>query len=101
MGKHRPPTLAGRQQLAGRHHLFWYSNMLLDHGDRILSSVTCVFKNTGTKISVKTLSLRHELPRARSNRRLLQHAPPRWVPSNRPHALPPQRHLQLHVHRDA
>ncbi|KAL8162252.1 hypothetical protein V2J09_013741 [Rumex salicifolius] len=41
----------------GRFFLEWYSNMLLEHGDRILSSVNSVFKNTGTKISVKVAGI--------------------------------------------
>lgn len=37
----------------GEFFLNWYSQMLLDHGERILSSATSIFKDTGVKISVK------------------------------------------------
>ncbi|KAL9237734.1 hypothetical protein vseg_012248 [Gypsophila vaccaria] len=37
----------------GEFFLTWYSQMLLDHGERILSSATSIFKDTGVKISVK------------------------------------------------
>lgn len=37
----------------GEFFLTWYSQMLLDHGERILSSAATVFANTGVKISVK------------------------------------------------
>ncbi|XP_010550849.1 PREDICTED: beta-amylase 1, chloroplastic [Tarenaya hassleriana] len=37
----------------GEFFLSWYSQMLLDHGERILSSAKSVFENTSTKISVK------------------------------------------------
>ncbi|KAA8527837.1 hypothetical protein F0562_035294 [Nyssa sinensis] len=37
----------------GEFFLTWYSKMLLDHGERIVSSAKAVFENTGVKISVK------------------------------------------------
>lgn len=37
----------------GEFFLNWYSQMLIDHGERILSSATSIFKDTGVKISVK------------------------------------------------
>ncbi|KAK6130504.1 hypothetical protein DH2020_035762 [Rehmannia glutinosa] len=37
----------------GEFFLSWYSQMLLDHGERILQSAKSVFENTGIKISVK------------------------------------------------
>lgn len=37
----------------GEFFLTWYSQMLLDHGERILSSATSIFNDTGVKISVK------------------------------------------------
>ncbi|KAF7132106.1 hypothetical protein RHSIM_Rhsim09G0044200 [Rhododendron simsii] len=37
----------------GEFFLTWYSEMLLSHGERILSSVKSIFDNTGVKISVK------------------------------------------------
>ncbi|XP_047147460.1 beta-amylase 1, chloroplastic-like [Vigna umbellata] len=37
----------------GEFFLTWYSQMLLDHGDRILTSAKSIFDNTGVKISVK------------------------------------------------
>ncbi|XP_021772113.1 beta-amylase 1, chloroplastic-like [Chenopodium quinoa] len=37
----------------GEFFLTWYSQMLLDHGERILSSATEIFRDTGVKISVK------------------------------------------------
>ncbi|XP_057549258.1 beta-amylase 1, chloroplastic-like [Amaranthus tricolor] len=37
----------------GEFFLTWYSQMLLDHGERILSSSNEIFKDTGVKISVK------------------------------------------------
>ncbi|KAK6117373.1 hypothetical protein DH2020_048891 [Rehmannia glutinosa] len=37
----------------GEFFLSWYSQMLLDHGERILQSAKSVFENTGVKISVK------------------------------------------------
>ncbi|OIW03585.1 hypothetical protein TanjilG_00555 [Lupinus angustifolius] len=37
----------------GQLFLTWYSQMLLDHGDRILTSANSIFDNTGVKISVK------------------------------------------------
>ncbi|KAI8537781.1 hypothetical protein RHMOL_Rhmol09G0051400 [Rhododendron molle] len=37
----------------GEFFLTWYSEMLLSHGERILSSVKSIFNNTGVKISVK------------------------------------------------
>lgn len=41
----------------GEFFLSWYSQMLLDHGERILSSAKSVFENTGTKISVKVAGI--------------------------------------------
>ncbi|XP_034914681.1 beta-amylase 1, chloroplastic [Populus alba] len=37
----------------GEFFLTWYSQMLLDHGERILSSAKATFENIGVKISVK------------------------------------------------
>ncbi|XP_043719572.1 beta-amylase 1, chloroplastic-like [Telopea speciosissima] len=37
----------------GEFFLSWYSEMLLNHGERILSSAQSIFKSTGIKISVK------------------------------------------------
>ncbi|KAI3469887.1 hypothetical protein Pfo_026550 [Paulownia fortunei] len=37
----------------GEFFLSWYSQMLLDHGERILHSAKSIFENTGVKISVK------------------------------------------------
>ncbi|CAJ1952243.1 unnamed protein product [Sphenostylis stenocarpa] len=37
----------------GEFFLTWYSQMLLDHGDRILTSAKSIFDNPGVKISVK------------------------------------------------
>ncbi|KAG9143044.1 hypothetical protein Leryth_006304 [Lithospermum erythrorhizon] len=37
----------------GEFFLSWYSQMLLDHGERILQSATGIFENKGVKISVK------------------------------------------------
>lgn len=37
----------------GEFFLSWYSQMLLDHGERILQSANAIFDNTGVKISVK------------------------------------------------
>lgn len=37
----------------GEFFLTWYSNMLLSHGERILTSAKSVFENSGVKISVK------------------------------------------------
>lgn len=37
----------------GEFFLTWYSQMLLDHGERVLSSATQIFADTGVKISVK------------------------------------------------
>ncbi|CAN1278948.1 Beta-amylase 1, chloroplastic [Linum perenne] len=42
----------------GNFFLNWYSQMLLDHGERILTSATSIFDNaTGTKISVKVAGI--------------------------------------------
>lgn len=41
----------------GDFFLTWYSQMLLDHGDRILSATTEIFKDTGVKISVKVAGI--------------------------------------------
>ncbi|KAJ0806821.1 putative beta-amylase [Helianthus annuus] len=41
----------------GEFFLSWYSQMLLDHGDRILSSATSIFENQGVKISVKVAGI--------------------------------------------
>ncbi|CAM8929961.1 unnamed protein product [Rhodiola kirilowii] len=41
----------------GEFFLSWYSKMLLDHGERILSSATSIFKNRGIKISVKVAGI--------------------------------------------
>lgn len=37
----------------GEFFLSWYSKMLLDHGERILSSATSILQSSGIKISVK------------------------------------------------
>lgn len=37
----------------GEFFLSWYSQMLLDHGERILSHACSIFKSSGVKISVK------------------------------------------------
>ncbi|KAL0414157.1 UNVERIFIED_CONTAM: Beta-amylase 1, chloroplastic [Sesamum radiatum] len=37
----------------GEFFLSWYSQMLLDHGERILQSAKSVFENKGVKISIK------------------------------------------------
>ncbi|XP_057956937.1 beta-amylase 1, chloroplastic isoform X2 [Malania oleifera] len=37
----------------GEFFLTWYSQLLLEHGDRILSSAETIFHSTGVKISVK------------------------------------------------
>ncbi|CAI0383192.1 unnamed protein product [Linum tenue] len=41
----------------GEFFLNWYSQMLLDHGERILSSATSLFSNAGTKISAKVAGI--------------------------------------------
>lgn len=41
----------------GEFFLTWYSQMLLDHGERILTSTKSVFDNTGVKISVKVAGI--------------------------------------------
>ncbi|KAK7380124.1 hypothetical protein VNO78_32552 [Psophocarpus tetragonolobus] len=41
----------------GEFFLTWYSQMLLDHGDRILTSAKSIFDNTGVKISVKVAGI--------------------------------------------
>ncbi|KAF9610035.1 hypothetical protein IFM89_019763, partial [Coptis chinensis] len=41
----------------GKFFLSWYSQMLLDHGERILSSVQSIFEATGVKISVKVAGI--------------------------------------------
>ncbi|KAG6528148.1 beta-amylase 1, chloroplastic-like [Zingiber officinale] len=41
----------------GEFFLSWYSQMLLDHGERIVSSATSVFDSTGVKISVKVAGI--------------------------------------------
>ncbi|GJX64527.1 beta-amylase 1, chloroplastic [Tanacetum coccineum] len=41
----------------GDFFLSWYSQMLLDHGERILSSATSIFENRGVKISVKVAGI--------------------------------------------
>ncbi|GLU08264.1 hypothetical protein SLE2022_251870 [Rubroshorea leprosula] len=41
----------------GEYFLGWYSKMLLDHGERILSSATSIFKDTTVKISVKVAGI--------------------------------------------
>ncbi|KAF7150609.1 hypothetical protein RHSIM_Rhsim02G0049200 [Rhododendron simsii] len=41
----------------GDFFLTWYSQMLLNHGDRILSSAKAIFENTGVKISVKVAGI--------------------------------------------
>ncbi|KAG1354783.1 Beta-amylase [Cocos nucifera] len=39
----------------GEFFLTWYSQMLLDHGERVLSAATSIFHGAGVKISVKML----------------------------------------------
>ncbi|KAK4792946.1 hypothetical protein SAY86_023381 [Trapa natans] len=41
----------------GEFFLSWYSKMLLDHGERILTSATATFANTGVVISVKVAGI--------------------------------------------
>ncbi|KAG4188693.1 hypothetical protein ERO13_A08G181833v2 [Gossypium hirsutum] len=41
----------------GEFFLTWYSQMLLDHGERILSSATSIFDGAGVKISVKVAGI--------------------------------------------
>ncbi|KAI3823070.1 hypothetical protein L1987_04496 [Smallanthus sonchifolius] len=41
----------------GDFFLSWYSQMLLDHGERILSSATSIFENQGVKLSVKVAGI--------------------------------------------
>lgn len=41
----------------GEFFLTWYSQMLLEHGERILSSATSIFQNSGVKISVKVAGI--------------------------------------------
>eukprot|EP00262_Sarcandra_glabra_P015888 TRINITY_DN5003_c4_g1_i1.p1 TRINITY_DN5003_c4_g1~~TRINITY_DN5003_c4_g1_i1.p1 ORF type:complete len:585 (+),score=45.30 TRINITY_DN5003_c4_g1_i1:166-1920(+) len=41
----------------GEFFLSWYSQMLLDHGERILSSASSLYGNTGAKISVKVAGI--------------------------------------------
>uniref|UniRef100_A0A5B7ANU0 Beta-amylase n=1 Tax=Davidia involucrata TaxID=16924 RepID=A0A5B7ANU0_DAVIN len=41
----------------GEFFLTWYSQMLLDHSERILSSAKAIFENTGVKISVKVAGI--------------------------------------------
>jgi beta-amylase len=41
----------------GEFFLSWYSQMLIDHGERILQSATSIFENKGTKISVKVAGI--------------------------------------------
>lgn len=41
----------------GDFFLSWYSQMLLDHGERILSPATSIFKDQGIKISVKVAGI--------------------------------------------
>ncbi|XP_076889139.1 beta-amylase 1, chloroplastic-like [Bidens hawaiensis] len=41
----------------GEFFLSWYSQMLLDHGDRILTSANSIFENRGVKISVKVAGI--------------------------------------------
>ncbi|XWS53723.1 hypothetical protein CRYUN_Cryun10bG0025000 [Craigia yunnanensis] len=41
----------------GEFFLSWYSQMLLEHGERILSSATPIFEGAGVKISVKVAGI--------------------------------------------
>ncbi|KAL8121997.1 beta-amylase 1, chloroplastic [Apium graveolens] len=41
----------------GEFFLSWYSQLLLDHGERILMSAKSIFENTGVKISVKVAGI--------------------------------------------
>ncbi|KAL1808601.1 hypothetical protein ACET3Z_025591 [Daucus carota] len=41
----------------GEFFLTWYSQLLLDHGERILTSAKSIFENTGVKISVKVAGI--------------------------------------------
>ncbi|KAM7488399.1 hypothetical protein LguiB_025883 [Lonicera macranthoides] len=41
----------------GEFFLTWYSQLLLDHGERILSSAKAIFENTGVKFSVKVAGI--------------------------------------------
>ncbi|XP_042403407.1 beta-amylase 1, chloroplastic-like isoform X2 [Zingiber officinale] len=48
-----------------------------------------------------SLALRHQLPRVRAHRRILQHPLPRRLPSDRTHARPARGCVQLHLRGDA
>ncbi|KAL5708680.1 beta-amylase [Ranunculus cassubicifolius] len=41
----------------GKFFLTWYSKMLLDHGERILSNAKSIFETSGVKISVKVAGI--------------------------------------------
>nr|XP_010918964.1 beta-amylase 1, chloroplastic [Elaeis guineensis] len=41
----------------GEFFLTWYSQMLLDHGERVLSAATSIFHGAGVKISVKVAGI--------------------------------------------
>ncbi|KAE8076168.1 hypothetical protein FH972_014833 [Carpinus fangiana] len=41
----------------GEFFLSWYSQMLIDHGERILASAKSIFENKGVKISVKVAGI--------------------------------------------
>ncbi|KAG0452928.1 hypothetical protein HPP92_025592 [Vanilla planifolia] len=41
----------------GEFFLSWYSGLLLQHGDKVLSAAAAVFHGTGTKISVKVAGI--------------------------------------------
>ena len=41
----------------GEFFLTWYSKMLLDHGERILTTAKSIFEDTGVKISVKVAGI--------------------------------------------
>ncbi|KAH7687481.1 Beta-amylase protein [Dioscorea alata] len=41
----------------GKFFLEWYSNMLLEHGDRILASAEEIFRDTNTKLSAKVAGI--------------------------------------------
>ncbi|KAG0453979.1 hypothetical protein HPP92_025283 [Vanilla planifolia] len=48
---------AGWHSPYGEFFLSWYSGLLLQHGDKVLSAAAAVFHGTGTKISVKVAGI--------------------------------------------
>ncbi|XP_062166646.1 beta-amylase 1, chloroplastic-like [Alnus glutinosa] len=47
----------GWKSAYGEFFLGWYSQMLIEHGERILTSAKSIFENTGVKISVKVAGI--------------------------------------------